>query len=184
MRTGMLARVRWPMIAGIWALGLGLASSPAGAQQAEPRRLEFGLTGGVARTSMGRGYNMGAAAVVATPWRPLDVRVEALFADWTGRGGNNVLALAPSLVLAPVRWERAAPYVLAGGGGYYESGAGMQVGYQLGLGLEIPVDRVSLLVESRMHSYRLVGAEGPPGATYAQDDRRTLVMPISFGIRF
>lgn len=172
------------------AMGLSalLAVSGASAQAREPR-VVFGVTGGFAKgpqepfRSGTMGYNLAASMELRAPVRQIRLRTEAMFADWQA---NQVLALTGSIVLAPLSDRSVDPYLLAGAGAYKSPGENPLAGWNLGAGMKFDVGGRKVLVESRVHTFRI--AEGVPvnlpSNTRLGRDWRTVWTPISLGFVF
>jgi hypothetical protein len=117
------------------------------------------VTAGVAKTSpigapgvgaLGSALSVGVEA--PTPLSFVRVRGEGLLSYWDA--DHRVAALTASLVGMAPMYTLVRPYLLAGGGAYQlPSGFGTHRGWTLGLGLEVPLARRSLRVESRMHAF-------------------------------
>jgi hypothetical protein len=133
------------------------------------------------------GYAALATLEVRTPVHILRIRADGLFANWGG-SDQRLTSLTASVVGAPpVRW-RAAPYVMAGGGGYAVPNQAVSRGWTLGAGLRFPAERSVFFVESRVHAFD-IGESGlrrsglsPSNATYNR--WRYTYTPLVFGIQF
>jgi hypothetical protein len=141
------------------------------------------------------GYSVQAGAEVGLPLPGLHLRADALMSQWSrgpGGGVHRMSAATAALVArAPVRW-RAAPYVLAGGGGYAVNarGGSLAPGWTLGAGVEVPVGSRAIFLESRVHAFNL----GTRTNTPEWEQRRLLGVgferhqstftPLSIGFRF
>jgi hypothetical protein len=163
-------------------------------QEAVPPRLRLSVGGGLAENAPfgghgpgNLGYHLNAAAEVRTPWSPLRLRADGLFANWGD--GQHYAGLTGGLVArAPERW-RAAPYLMAAAGGYASAVAGgVAPGWTLGGGVRVPLGARAVLVESRMHAFD-VGARGlaragvtPFSTGYGR--WQYTYTPLSFGIQF
>lgn len=127
-----------------------------------------------------------AALAIRTPFEPLRLRLDGLFSD---AGSTQVQAFTASAVLAaPARWT-AAPYLMAGGGGYMENGGRMTAGWNLGLGMTVRAGHQVLFMESRVHAYRDALAGQPylvPNGVVGnvREPNRYLWHPLTFGFRF
>ena len=157
-----------------------LAASPAPAQQA-PRPSSLGMAGGVARISGDMGYHALAPLEVRTPLRPLRLRADGMFAQWSGGSDERVSALTANLLVDPLPRARVSPYALAGAGGYLAPGATVRSGWTLGAGLRLPGHAV--FVESRLHGY-LRDQSLPTPITATSSRWRYLWTPLSLGIQF
>lgn len=165
-----------------------IALSSAIAQSPEPR-VTFALTGGVAKGPQEpyktgtMGYSLGASMELRTPVRQLRLRPELLFADWQT---NQVMALSGTVVLAPLQSRAVAPYLLVGAGGYKSPSESPRAGWNLGAGLRFDVGGRKVLVESRIHTFRI--AHGVPlnlpSSSRLGPDWRTVWTPISLGFAF
>ena len=156
------------------------------------RLLQVLVGGGFAKTSTTplsrttHGFNLQAALAIRTPFEPLRLRLDGLFSD---AGSTQVQAFTASAVLAaPARWT-AAPYLMAGGGGYMENGGRMTAGWNLGLGMNVRAGRQALFMESRVHAYRDAFAGQPylvPNGVVGnvREPNRYLWHPLTFGFRF
>jgi hypothetical protein len=160
---------------------------------AAPERLvQVSLGGGFSKVSSSplsrttHGFNLQAALAVRTPFSPLRLRLDGIFSD---AGNTQVKAFTASAVLAAPTLRKVGPYLLAGGGGYLENSGRMTAGWNLGLGLNVPVGGQVLFMESRVHAYRdaLAGQPyvvpvGVVGNTH--EAYRYLWHPLTFGFRF
>ena len=175
---------------------LVLVAAPLGAQtgpdSAPPRRLTFGIEGGVAQSPplgpLGPGavgYAAQAVAELRTPLPWARVRGDGLFANWGG--DQRLTALSAGLVVEPTTRWRALPFVSGSGGGYAVPGVGRAPGWSLGAGVRVPLGRQSFVIESRMHAI-LVGDEAVRrslGGGWAGGDRwRYTFTPVLLGVRF
>ena len=148
--------------------------------------------GGFAKTSSTplnpntHGFNLQAGLAIRTPLAPLRLRVDGLYSEG---GRTRVEAFtAGAMLSAPARWT-IAPFLLAGGGGYAENGAGLTSGWNLGAGVNLRTGRLALFMESRVHAYRdaLAGQPWlvPNGVVAAQHESyRYLWHPLTVGFRF
>ena len=149
--------------------------------------LTFGLSGGFASHSPlrppgatdGLGYVAQAQVELRTPLRALHLRGEGMFARWAN--GERVSALTAGLVARPAARWRLLPYAVGGGGVYFPDGAGAAPGWTLGAGLDVPLGRRALFLESRMHALDV--GPGGPGVRAGQRGRYVFA-PLAFGIRF
>ena len=168
-------------------------TSSAQKRSTTERPLQLSLGGGFAKTSSTplirntQGYNLQASLGMRTPLRPLGLRFDGIFSDFSNM---RVSALTANLTLsAPSRW-RAVPYLLGGGGAYVDNSvSGMTAGWNLGIGLNVRAGDQLLFMESRFHSYRNSFAGQPyftpNGATAFQHaSEKFLWQPLTFGFRF
>lgn len=147
------------------------------------RPLSLGLaTGFVRGTALdpGAGASVGYHGLVTlearTPWRPLRLRAEGLFADW---GSGQASAVAGSVLLAPLP-TRISPYLIAGAG--VQPAGDARPTWALGLGARFPLAGRTAFVEGRMHAHRQDGAVlAPWGPT---NRWRYFVTPIGLGVQF
>lgn len=127
----------------------------------------------------GKGMAAGVIAQVAFEFRPttrlpIGVRVDASHHQWhdgflnahsTHRASAATLDLVYRLPATRVR-----PYVLAGVGGYAVQGLGLNPGWNLGGGLEVPLGRYSVFGEIRGH--------------FLSTEFQDRLTPLVLGIRF
>jgi len=128
------------------------------------------------------GYHALATLELRTPFTPLRMRADGLFADW---GGARMSALTANMVLSPLPGAQAAPYALVGAGGYDVAGARPEGGFTLGVGIRLPSATRAVFIESRLHRFRRDrDAINPAYAAYERDQWRTIWTPLSLGIQF
>lgn len=134
------------------------------------------------------GYAATAAVEVRAPLSVFRLRGEGLFASW-GNDQRVSAVTASVLAQAPVRW-RAAPYLLAGAGGYAasRSGGSLERGWTLGAGVRIPVGRQGVLVESRIHALLVSESSLQRAGVSTLDVHNTpwqyTFTPLTFAIQF
>ena len=155
------------------AAGMLLLSVPAGAQQQEtsekPITFGFGL-GAAARPGSGIGPLGLATLEFRTPWQHFDIRVDGMFASWSGTTyPSRVTSLSTSLVYSR-QIGAVAPYLIGGIGGYAQPGSGAVLGLNGGIGIKATGWKLKPFVEVRQHVWA-------PGRTYR-------MAPLTFGLTF
>jgi hypothetical protein len=166
-------------------LGVALSTSAAVAQDAQPRRFSAGIAGGVARGPAGDiGYHALASFEIRTPLHQARIRVDGILADWGGSFETGpVTSLSLNAIVAPMPGKALSPYLLAGGGGYAGSGAGMQAGWSVGAGLSLRGAR-SVFIETRLHTYRRTEDFLADRPVLRGDKSASFWTPLGVGIRF
>ena len=157
-------------------------------------RLRYSFGGGLVESppfggsgpGSGAGYHLTTAAELRTPWSPLHLRVDGLFANWAN--DQRLSALTAGLaVRAPERW-RAAPYLLGGAGGYASRVGGVARGWTLGAGLRVPLGTRAFLLESRMHAFdvgeRGLVRSGASPMSPGYNRWQYTYAPLSFSVQF
>lgn len=147
--------------------------APASAQVGSSG-FSLGVGGGFARASS-MGYYMLSTLEFPSPFRVLRPRADVFFADW----GEHVTAVTANVLVTPFSAKSVAPYALAGAGAYSEPGSNPKSGWTLGLGLRLPGQFRSVVIESQMHGY-LLGHVPEPGSSRW----RYLFKPIGLVLQF
>jgi hypothetical protein len=165
--------IRSPTLVSAVAVGILLLSVPIGAQQQEasekPISFGFGL-GAAARPGSGIGPLGLATLEFRTPWEHFDVRVDGMFASWSGiTYPGRVTSLTTNLVYFR-QIGAVAPYLIGGIGGYAQPGSGAVWGLNGGIGIKATVWKLKPFVELRQHAWA-------PGRTYR-------MTPLTFGLTF
>jgi len=130
-----------------------LAASAAA--QGRSSGFSLGVGGGFARSNdLGLGYELTSTLDVPSPFGAVRPRLDLLLADF-GRG-PNLVALSANALVTPFSSPRVAPYLLAGLGAYMEeTSRPPKFGGTLGLGLRLPGQLRSVVIESQVHVYLL-----------------------------
>jgi hypothetical protein len=160
------------LVSGV-AVGMLLGSVPTGAQQQQEseKPISFGLgVGAAARPGSSIGPLGLATLEFRTPWQHFDVRLDGMFASWSGNTyPSRVTSLTSNLVYSR-QIGAVAPYLIGGIGGYPRPGAGAVWGLNAGVGIQASVWKVKPFVELREHAW---------GSNTSQ--RMT---PLTFGFKF
>ena len=155
------------------AVGILLLSVPIGAQQQEasekPISFGFGL-GAAARPGAGIAPLGLATLDFRTPWKHFDVRMDGMFANWSGTTyPGRVTSLTTNLVYSR-QIGAVAPYLIGGIGAYAQPAFGPVWGLNGGIGIKATVWKLKPFVELREHVWA-------PGRTYR-------MTPLTFGLTF
>jgi hypothetical protein len=168
------------------ALGVALATVPVEGQ-------DFRVAGGVTLPRTGNGAEIGGQVQASIELGPrasgVGVRVDVLYAQSPASamsvgdlvfGGQSVRTMAAVGGLFYRREVRdVAPYLLAGGGAYGQTGtSGVALGVHAGLGVDYHGARYRPFVEARLHRLR-----GDDGAMALQRRERSLISAL-LGFRF
>lgn len=165
--------LRSPVLVYAAAVAILLLSAAAGAQQqpASEKPISFGFgLGAAARPGSGIGPLGLATLQFRTPWQHFDVRVDGMFASWSGTTyPSRVTSLTTSLVYSR-QIGAVAPYLIGGIGGYAQPAFGPVWGLNGGIGIKATVWKLKPFVELREHVWA-------PGRTYR-------MTPLTFGLTF
>lgn len=155
------------MVAGTLFFG---ASAPA---QEGSSGFSLGVGGGFAKSNnLGLGYELTSTLEVPSPFSALRPRFDLVIADFDR--GPNLVALSANALVTPLSSARVAPYLLAGVGAYTEeTSRPPKFGGQLGLGLRLPGEFRSVVIESLVHVYLLAD----PWAAYQGPNSQLVVDP-------
>ena len=142
------------------AVSLLLAGSAAA--QGGSSGFSLGVGGGFAQADQGVGYTLLSTLEFPSPVSVLRPRADVFYSNygswpWVAGVTGNVL-------LTPFSSTRVAPYLLAGVGAYLEDGSNPKAGTTFGLGLRLPGQFRSIVIESQAHVYLL---DHPRGQVYA-----------------
>ena len=171
IRTGPI--LRSPLFVSAVAVAVLLLSVPAGAQQQEesekPISFAVGL-GAAARPGSGLGPLGLATIEVRTPWEHFDVRLDGMFASWSGTTyPSRVTSITSNLVYSR-RIGAVAPYLIGGIGGYARPGAGAVWGLNAGIGIQASMWKLKPFLELREHAWG--------------SNRTQRMTPLTFGFTF
>lgn len=136
----------------------------------------LGVGGGFARTNdTGLGYELTSTLELPSPVSALRPRFDLVLAELDR--GPKLVALTANALVTPFSSPRVAPYLLAGVGAYMEeTSRPPKFGGQLGLGLRLPGQLRSVVLESQLHVYLLAD----PWAAYQGPNSQLVVdVPIS-----
>jgi hypothetical protein len=171
--THTASRFRSPVLVAAVAVGMFLGGVPTAAQeqQESEKAISVGVGLGAAARPGSRIGPVGLATLeFGTPWQHFDVRLDGMFASWSGRAyPSRVTSLTSNLVYSR-QIGAATPYLIGGIGGYARPGAGPVWGLNGGIGIKASVWKLKPFVELREHAWA-------PGRT----ERMT---PLTFGLRF
>lgn len=168
---------------------LFLAASAAA--QGGSSGFSLGVGGGFARTNnTGLGYELTSTLEVPSPFGAVRPRFDLLLADLAR--GPNLVALTANALVTPFSSPRVAPYLLAGVGAYMEkTSRPPKFGGSLGLGLRLPGQLRSVVIESVFHAYLLADesaevlyANSQGVVTGSTSSSRLLWKPIGITIQF
>lgn len=155
------------------AVGMLLLSVPAGAQEqpASEKPISFGFgLGPAARPGAGLGPLGLATLEFRTPWQNFDVRLDGVFASWSGTTyPGRVTSITTNLVYSR-QIGAVAPYLIGGIGGYAQPAFGPVLGLNGGIGIKASVWKLKPFFELREHTWAL-------GRTYR-------MTPLTFGLTF
>jgi hypothetical protein len=147
-------------------------TASAAAQQGSSG-FSVGVGGGFARSNdIGLGYELTSTLELPSPISVLRPRFDLLLADFDR--GPNLVALSANALVTPFSSARVSPYLLAGVGAYMEeTSRPPKFGGQLGLGLRLPGQLRSVVIESAVHLYVLAD----PWAAYQGPNSQLVVDP-------
>ena len=169
----------------------GLLMAASAAAQQGSSGFSLGVGGGFARSNnLGLGYELTSTLEVPSPFGAVRPRLDLLLADF-GRG-PNLVALSANALVTPFSNPRVAPYLLAGLGAYLEeTSRPPKFGGTLGLGLRLPGQLRSVVIESQVHVYLLAdpwaefqSASSQGVVTGPTSRNRILWKPIGVTIQF
>jgi len=151
----------------------------------------LGVGGGFAKSNdLGLGYELTSTLEVPSPFSVVRPRFDLLLADFSD--GPNLAALSANALVTPFASPRVAPYLLLGVGAYMEeTSRPPKFGGSLGVGLRLPGQFRSVVIESHLHLYlladRWAAYQGPNsqqvvGLSFSR--RRILWKPIGITIQF
>jgi hypothetical protein len=145
--------IRKHTIFSVVAGALFLAASAA-AQQGSSR-FSLGVGGGFARSNdLGLGYELTSTLELPSPVSGVRPRFDLVLAEYDR--GPKLVALTANALVTPFSSPRVAPYLLAGVGAYIEeTSRPPKFGGTLGLGLRLPGQLRSVVIESQVHVYLL-----------------------------
>lgn len=182
--------IRKHTIFSVVAGALFLAASAA-AQQGSSG-FSLGVGGGFARSNdLGLGYELTSTLELPSPVSALRPRFDLVLADFADQG-PNLVALSANALVTPFSSPRVAPYLLAGVGAYMEeTSRPPKFGGTLGLGLRLPGQLRSVVIESQVHVYLLAdpwaefqSASSQGVVTGPTSRNRILWKPIGVTIQF
>jgi hypothetical protein len=168
--------------------GTVFLAASATAQGGGSSGFSLGVGGGFAQADQGVGYTLLSTLEFPSPVRMLRPRADLFYSNW-GRW-PNVAGVTGNVLLTPFSTTRVAPYLLAGLGAYLEEDSKPKAGATIGLGLRLPGQLRSVVIESQAHVYRLEQPRGPtdipPGAVNDLGVRRNRVIwkPLGVTIQF
>lgn len=115
----------------------------------------LGVGGGFARTNdTGLGYELTSTLELPSPVSAVRPRFDLLLAEFDR--GPKLLALTANALVTPFSSARVAPFLLAGVGAYVEqTSRPPKFGGTAGLGLRLPGQLRSVVIESQLHVYLL-----------------------------
>lgn len=150
----------------------------------------LGVGGGFARSNdLGLGYELTSTLEVPSPFSAVRPRFDLLLADLSD--GPNLVALSANALVTPFASPRVAPYLLLGVGAYMEeTSRPPKFGGSLGLGLRLPGQFRSVVIESQVHLYLLADPASYQGPNSQQvvdpsfSRNRILWKPIGITIQF
>ena len=181
--------IRKRTVFSVVAGALFLAASAA-AQQGSSG-FSLGVGGGFARSNdLGLGYELTSTLEVPSPFGAVRPRFDLMLAEFNR--GPKFVALSANALVTPFSSPRVAPYLLAGVGAYIEeTSRPPKFGGTLGLGLRLPGQLRSVVIESQVHVYLLadpwseVQSAGSQGVVTGPTSRnRVLWKPIGVTIQF
>ena len=151
----------------------------------------LGVGGGFARSNdIGLGYELTSTLELPSPVSAVRPRFDLVFAEFDR--GPNLVALTANALVTPFSSPRVAPYLLAGVGAYIEeTSRPPKFGGTLGLGLRLPGQLRSVVIESQVHVYLLAdpwaafqSASSQGVVTGPTSRNRILWKPIGITIQF
>jgi hypothetical protein len=178
-------RTIFSMVAG----ALFLAATAA-AQQGSSG-FSLGVGGGFARSNnLGLGYELTSTLELPSPVSAVRPRFDLVLADFDR--GPNLVALSANALVTPFASASVAPYLLAGVGAYVEeTSRPPKFGGTLGLGLRLPGQLRSVVIESQVHLYLLAdpwaefqSASSQGVMTGPTSRNRILWKPIGITVQF
>jgi hypothetical protein len=181
--------IRKRTIVTVLAGSVFLAAS-ASAQQGSSG-FSLGVGGGFARSNdLGLGYQLTSTLELPSPVSGVRPRFDLLLADFDR--GPNLVAVSANALISPFSGPRVAPYLIAGVGAYMEeTSRPPKFGGSLGLGLRLPGELRSIVIESQLHVYlladRWAAYQGPYSQLVADPSfsrNRILWKPIGITIQF
>jgi len=165
------------------ALVAFISSAQVAAGQAQTMPLPvLGLGGGISIPAGGiaknrqPGFNLDGMAEFRVPSEPLGLRGEVLYQyfahdkDALNTTDANTVAFLVNVVYHSPG-SQAHPYLIGGMGLYHIADQGNNAGFNVGMGLTIPITGVGAYAEARLH---FAIAQGPSFVT----------IPVTFGITF
>jgi hypothetical protein len=134
--------------------GALLLASSATAQQGSTG-LSLGVGGGFARSNdLGLGYELTSTLELPSPVNAVRPRFDLMLADFDR--GPSLVALSANAIVTPFSSAKVTPYLLAGVGAYMEqTSRPPKFGGTMGLGLRLPGQLRSVVIESQLHLYLL-----------------------------
>jgi hypothetical protein len=173
----------------VMAGALFFAASAAAQQRSSG--FSLGVGGGFARSNnLGLGYELTSTFELPSPVRGLRPRFDLVLADFDR--GPSLVALSANALVTPFSSAGVAPYLLAGVGAYMEeTSRPPKFGGTLGLGLRLPGQLRSVVIESQVHLYLLAdpwaefqSATSQGVVTGPTSRNRILWKPIGITIQF
>jgi hypothetical protein len=165
-----------------------LMAASAAAQQGSSG-FSLGVGGGFARSNdIGLGYELTSTLELPSPVGAVRPRLDLLLAEFDR--GPKLLALTANALVTPFSSARVAPFLLAGVGAYVEeTSRPPKFGGTVGLGLRLPGQLRSVVIESQLHVYlladRWAAVQGPGVVVDGSLSRnRVLWKPIGVTIQF
>lgn len=133
----------------------------------------LGVGGGFARSNdLGLGYELISTLELPSPVSAVRPRFDLVLAEFDR--GPTLVALTANALVTPFSSPKVAPYLLAGVGAYIEeTSRPPKFGGTLGLGLRLPGQLRSVVIESQVHVYLLAD----PWAAYQGPNSQLVVDP-------
>ena len=168
-------RSRLRCAAALFVVGLPLTATAQASRSALWPTASLGA-GVATQQGTGMGVNLLGTLEFGGTRTPLRLRLDGQFTRWTRTPASRAVALTANIA-AELRPTGVRPYLVAGGGGRAQPGMGLHPGWNVGLGLVVPIRGHELLFESRYHQWQ---HPDPTGGTFGI---RNLV-PLTVRIRF
>lgn len=151
-------RSRFCCAASLFAVSLPLTATAQASHSALWPTASLGA-GVAAQQGTGPGFNLLGTLEFGGTRTPLRFRLDGQFTQWTHSSANRAVAVTANIA-AELRPTGVRPYFVAGGGGYAQTGTGLHPGWNVGLGLVVPIRGHELLFESRFHEWQRPDATG------------------------
>ena len=126
---------------------------------------------------MNVGYNVTGAIGIKPPVAPIGLRIDGMFNSMEVKGGGASSRIAAGTANVTLAGPAIPMGYLIGGVGMYNtsvsgvSGSNTDFGFNVGVGLKVPLTGFSTFAEARLHYINT-------------DVERTKIVPITFGITF
>lgn len=187
----------------VMAMSTAMTAVTVNAQAVPVPRITYGVSAGAAiptgdlADGMNTGYNLSGQLTAHAPLLPLSLRLEASYSKFSAPNsslsggfsdaGMRSLGFTGNLVYSlPIPSVIIHPYAIGGLGlyndkpqltanGVTESVNENELGYNGGVGVEVPLSRISVFAEARYHHVRVGHKLGGGSISY---------VPITFGITF